>query len=66
LLEQIVRQGQGGCEHLSAGGCAILWKFGSGFENPVGLGEQVFQGAEFGMVRWHDLTIGRARTKSNR
>ena len=66
LFEQIVGQRQRSGQQFPASRRPVLGQFGSCGEDSISLGDEVFEGAEFGLIRWHDLTIGPAKMKSKR
>jgi hypothetical protein len=46
LADEIVHQGERGAEILTGTGRAVLGKVGSGFEDQIGIGDQVAEGLQ--------------------
>ena len=66
LAGNIVHQGEGRAKVFPAARSTVLRKVRRGFENQVGIGDQVSEGLKGCAVNWHTFMVRRLRAKSKR
>ena len=66
LLGDIIYQGKGHMKILPAARCTVLRKVRGGFENQVGIGDQVSEGLKGCAVNWHTFIVRWNCAKSKR